>query len=187
MATATTKTPVILAGPDDWDEWIEIVQTTTRKADIWNLVNPSTAKEKLPKLEPPKRPTPDDVKETTTPVVNTPSDNSQTAPSTSTTAPTRFSQLTEDEKEQLRILQKDYEYERKKYDQRTDALNDLRVHIQSTVERTQLSYTFKCETPYDMLIKLKGRFAPTDRAREQDSIREWKKLQKAPKSQDIDK
>jgi hypothetical protein len=172
MATATTKTQVILAGPDDWDEWIEIVQTTTRKADIWNLVNPSTAKEKLPKLEPPKRPMPDDVKET----INTPSGSSQTTPSTSTVAPTKFSQLTEDEKEQLRILQKDYKYERKKYNQRTDALNDLRVHIQSTVERGQLSYTFKCENPYDMLVKLKERFAPTNRAREQESIREWKKL-----------
>ena len=104
----------------------------------------------------------------------------------STIRPTLYSALIEDQREQLRFLQREYEYNRKSYDQRRAALSDLELYIQRTIHPTKLSYTYKCDLAYQMLVNLKNRFAPTDEAREQELIQTWKKLQKGPKGQDVE-
>jgi hypothetical protein len=47
----------------------------------------------------------------------------------------------------------------------------LRSFIQKTIIRTYLTHTFDCETPYDMLVALKQRVAPTDQARKIELIK----------------
>jgi hypothetical protein len=44
-------------------------------------------------------------------------------------------------------------------------MSSLKTFIQETISRTFLSYTFKKESTYDVLVALKQRVAPTDRAR----------------------
>jgi len=150
MAEKTVS--VILTGQNDWDEWIEVVKTKAIAFDIWSLVNPDTTNP--PTLEEPQAPKPRSV-------------NPQK---------TIFSELDEDEKEQLRELQRERKRNLDKYDRRRQALASLRAHIQGTVARTNLSYTFNCETVHDMLVKLQKRFSPTDEAREREVIRRYQNL-----------
>jgi hypothetical protein len=56
----------------------------------------------------------------------------------------------------------------------------------SSISRTYLPYTLDCETPYDMLVELKQRIAPTDRAREAEMVNKYNKLKKAPKTHSLD-
>ena len=174
MSTSTTRSQVVLSSSEDWDKWIELIKTAALKAKVWTFVDPDTSKQQLPELVAPTRPSPGDVKESSTDS-NTP-EGTQTIGSI-----VKYSQLSEDEKQQLLLLQKDYEFDRKKFQQQEEALNDLRIRIQETVKRDYLSYTFKCNSAYDMLVKLKQRFAPLDNAQKRELIAEWKKLQKSPK------
>ena len=63
---------------------------------------------------------------------------------------------------------------------------NLQTKIQETVKQELLVYTFKCDTAYDMLVRLKNRLAPTDIACEQEVLLEWQKLQKPERGQDVD-
>ena len=38
---SVTSSQVILNGPKDWDDWLEIIRTTAIGADIWSLINPN--------------------------------------------------------------------------------------------------------------------------------------------------
>lgn len=67
----------------------------------------------------------------------------------------------------------DYAWEIERYDRQREALADLRMRIQETVHIDNLFYTFNCDTTYDMLSKLKARFAPTDREREQKVVAQF--------------
>jgi hypothetical protein len=81
-------------------------------------------------------------------------------------------QLNKNKQEELRMLQRDYEYNYKRFDNQEDALNNIYIYIQETVKRNFLTYTFKCDIAYKMLVNLKNRFAPSDTAREQELILE---------------
>ena len=91
-----------------------------------------------------------------------------------------YSNLTETEKQYLLYLQREFEHDRKKYEEKVKAMKELRVRIQETIKRDYLPYTYKCDTAHQMLVRLMGRFAPTDRARKQELVSEWRKLQEAP-------
>src|SRR5271156_4223279 len=58
--------------------------------------------------------------------------------------------------------------------------------IQETIFRAYLRYTFHCDSMYDMLVTLKRRVAPTDRARKIELINRYQKLKKAPHSQNLE-
>ena len=77
--TPVTTHTVVLASPNDWDEWIELIKRKANANQIWKYVDPSTAADKLPKLKEPIRAVPKDV-------------NSQK---------TKLSELDKDEKEEL--------------------------------------------------------------------------------------
>jgi len=154
MAEKTTA--VVLTSQKDWDEWIEVIKTSAIASDIWYLVNPDIANP--PTLEEPPAPKPIDI-------------NPQK---------TTFSALDEDEKEELRELQRERKRNLNRYDRRKQALAALRIRIQETVTRANLSYTFNCETVYDMLVKLQKRFSPTDEAREREIIQRYQKLKISP-------
>jgi hypothetical protein len=163
MTTVVTRSPVILGDSKDWNEWIELIKTAALRSDIWVYINPETPENRLPLRTRPVRPTSGDVHKTED---GNPSDT------------IKYSQLDENEKEQLKVLQRDYEYDRKRFDEQEDTLNEIRTRIQETIKRGFLTYAFKCDTAYKMLANHKNRFAPSDSTREQELVLGWRKLQK---------
>jgi hypothetical protein len=89
------RVAIILNGPNDWDEWIEVVKTKTMGSKIWDYVNPAIAKDQLSILERPSIPRPIDV-------------NPQKA---------TISVLDEDEKEELKLLRYNYKHRLATYKQ----------------------------------------------------------------------
>jgi hypothetical protein len=62
MTTSTeSKINLILDKPSDWTQWSFIIQDIAKTNEVWEYIDPSTKKDELPKLQPPKRPTPADV------------------------------------------------------------------------------------------------------------------------------
>ena len=64
--TSQQETPVatdtvILASPNNRDEWIEVIKRKATPNQIWKYVNPSTPAGELPKLEEPIRASPKDI------------------------------------------------------------------------------------------------------------------------------
>ena len=55
------KITIVLSSPNDWDEWIEIIKSKAIGGDVWDYMNPSTAKDTLPDLTRPTMPMPNDV------------------------------------------------------------------------------------------------------------------------------
>ena len=49
-STETTRTLVVLNGPRDWDEWLEVVKTKAIGGEIWEFVDPSLTTEQIPTL-----------------------------------------------------------------------------------------------------------------------------------------
>jgi hypothetical protein len=69
-----------------------------------------------------------------------------------------------------------------------EALAKLRAKIQSIIHRDNFIYTQDCEIVWDMILNLRRRFAPLDKAREQDVLTAWKKAIKKPiKGTEIEK
>ena len=54
-------TTIILTGPNDWDEWLEVVKTKAEAGKVWDFVNPAVLKEELRVLTRPKVPKAPDV------------------------------------------------------------------------------------------------------------------------------
>src|SRR6266702_6650356 len=139
--TPVTTHTVILASPNDWDEWIGIIKRKASANQIWKYVDPSTPEDELPKLEEPTRASPQDV-------------NSEK---------TKLSELDEDEKEELRMLRLDHRDNLKLYRKQQSALDTLCSQIQSSISRSYLVYTFKCNATYNVLVSLKKKIAPTNK------------------------
>jgi hypothetical protein len=68
---------------------------------------------------------------------------------------TKLDKLVKEEKEELHTLKSNYRDNLKLYRKQLSALNTLRSHILSSILRTYLVYTFKCDTTYDVLVALK--------------------------------
>ena len=114
------------------------------RGEIWSFVDPAIEKDKLPTLKQPDVPT----------------------AATVNSDKTKFSELSEDEKEELKLLQFTYKHSLTQYECQKTSLASLWSFIQETVSQTNLLYTFKQDMPYDMLITLKQCIVPIDEARE---------------------
>jgi len=77
---------------------------------------------------------------------------------------TKLDKLDKEEIEELRTLKSNYRDNVKVYRKQLSALNTLRSYILSSILRTYLVYTFKCDTTYDVLVALKQRIALSDYA-----------------------
>ena len=179
MVDSEVKRLVILKGPENWDKWIELIKTASTKGDIWEYVNPDSldmlesdtqteapsGRTVLKKLVEPIRPTPSLIAED---------------------EGVKYSDLDDDQREQLRVAQTDYTYDLRKFDLKKTALGEIRVKIQETIHEDLLEYTFRKDSAYDMLVALKDRCAPTDDIRERELIATWKTLQTYQKGTDID-
>ena len=48
------RVTVILNGPNNWEEWLEIIKSKAREHDIWGFMNPATLEADVPNLEVPE-------------------------------------------------------------------------------------------------------------------------------------
>jgi hypothetical protein len=60
-------------------------------------------------------------------------------------------------------------------------------HIQETVFTTYISWTYDCDTVYDMLIVLQKRLKPKKDVRQRELIKKLIKLRDNPKIQQMNK
>ena len=156
-------TSIILTGPNDWDEWLEVVKTKAEAGKVWKYVDPSKPKDEET-LTRPEVPKAKDVN-----------------PAKST-----ISELTPDELDELKLLRYDFKHQLQIYERQDAALSTLKSFIQETISQTFLPYTFKKESTYDVLVALWQRVAPTDRAKKLELTQRYAKLKKAPKSHNIE-
>jgi len=120
---------VILKTSSDWRKWIEVIKSSAIGQKIWDYIDPETSLEKLPKLEEPLFPEPHDVQDSAM----------------------RYSELTDDSKEQYRDLKRLYNRQISLYDQKVQSIGSIRTTIQESISEAILEYTFDCDTPYKML------------------------------------
>jgi hypothetical protein len=122
--TDTSKTIIILKTPEDWDAWIQTIKTAAMKKRIWDYINPDLPRTNNPAtmlvitqtvqtLLEPVRPTHITVK----PTANA------------------YSDLSEDEKYYLRILNDDYTRLIKSYDEKEKAIGEIREVIQEHIKK----------------------------------------------------
>jgi hypothetical protein len=160
MATSQ-RIAITLNGPEDWDEWIEVVKSQAMAGKVWDYLDPS--KDEVPTLTEPKLPTPRDV-------------NAQRQ---------TYGDLTQEEREGYRVLRQDYKW-KELYDKQDNAPFSLRTSIQSSISPSYLHYTFGTSTAREMILALQKRLKPTDQLRELDLSAKYNKLKKTPKAQGLD-
>ena len=166
MASATPnvlKSSVILEKSTDWHEWMIVINLKAESGEVKELINPELTTEPAP-LREPDRPKPSDIKQGVT----------------STT------ELSSDEREEFRFRRDDYKIELAKYRRQREALNSIKDFIVTSVARQHLSYLREKTTVYQMLVALKKRIAPTDRARKMELVRKYREIQRGPVNQQID-
>ena len=125
---------IILASPNDWDEWIKVIKLKANNNRLWEYVNLLIPKTKLLKLKEPVRALPKDA-------------NSR--------GKTKLAELDKEEKEELSTLKADYRDNIKPYRKQLLALNILCRYILSSILRTYLIYIFKYTTTYNILVSFK--------------------------------
>ncbi len=165
--TSVTSSQVILNGPKDWDNWLEIIRTTAIGADIWSLINPNIGTPVV--LIQPQWPEPSDVH-----------------PPDAGDALTAYSTLSADEKEQLRTLQARFSQLSKKYDRKLQALGDVRKEILKSIKRDYISHTHHCDSVHDILVTLKDAIAPSDKIRVRELTDDYLSVCKPPTAQNVD-
>lgn len=184
--------PIILLGPQNWEPWLESKKSEARQYKIWKYVDPSIERELLPVLTPPVKPTIESVRSSTQPSGNTQSlsqssrDPSET-PSTITSTSGQLlyeAQRVEDQKALDREY-KEWEWEMKDYRKQDEALLALCKNIQETVRQEYMVYTYRCETPYDMLSRLQQKVAPSDNHRKRELTEKWLALHKPKKGIEV--
>ncbi len=177
------KLSVVLALDNDWKDWIEIIQTISRREGIWDYVNPYKTKIEIETLHLREPLQPHFLNE------YTPIQYSLESASSSTAIPGNpiRRSLNDYEKDELQAYRREKERLARKFEDQKKAMEDLRGTIQQSIDRTLLPYTYECENPYDMLVKLKRRFAPTDFAQQEDLLEKWRQLQTLGKRVDVEK
>jgi hypothetical protein len=98
----------------------------------------------------------------------------------------RFSDLSEDEKEEYHRLIRNYQRDLARFERKQSALLSLRIQIQQSVSRQNLPFTFECDTVYQMLVNLKKRLSPTNETRERELIIRYHRAKRAPRDHNID-
>jgi hypothetical protein len=156
-----SKINLILKKFDDWDEWIMIVKTMTKRDDVERYVN-------LIKIEFAEF-----------------IELDLSIFFTIKLDATNSTDLSIDEQRDLAILREDYKKRMRKYRKRIDVLKNLNIFILTSVDRFNLIYLRDQKTIHQKLSALKKRFASTNRVRKLEIARKYKNLQKALKHQQM--
>ena len=80
------------------------------------------------------------------------------------------------------MLQLEHRDNLKLYKKQLSALDTLCSQIQSSILCSYLVYTFKCNTTYNILVLLKKRVTPTNKAQKMHLITQYAKLKKTLKN-----
>ena len=159
----TQKASIILNTQEDWREWINVMKRLAKPDDVWQYMNPDIKQSRLPQLEPPVFPTWREIKSTAT----------------------SYSNLSVDEREAYRDLKTVYHADLKRYEAKSKALSQMEAEIQCSISRTNCRYTLECDNAYEMMIALKMRLQPTNRAREREIEAKIHEIKKGPGSTDV--
>jgi hypothetical protein len=174
MSNTTSQSSVILHTEKDWDSWIELIKSAALKFELWEYINPYTAKDKVPVLSEPEQPSPTSIRGTATPA------EQREGSSSLTISEIRFSDLNASEQTQLQMLQSIYLHQLRKHERRVEAMGEVRNKVQNTIHKDNFGYTRDCNTVWEMVYNLKERFAPNDKARERDVLGDWIQATKKP-------
>ena len=155
MTTTTeSKINVILDKPSDWLQWFFIIQDIAKTNEVWEYIDPATKKDDLPKLEPPKRPTPKDILPTATSIAQL--DQHQLI---------AYNQLYAEYKDDLRIHQK-----------QKQAINGISTYIVRSISVAYLPLIDGLDTVHERLRALKNALAPTTSGRKHDVLNQYTAL-----------
>jgi len=177
--STTTPFNIILDDDKDWLPWLEIIKSVAIENDLWDHINPSVSPERLKKLVDPIEPTPASVKsiQPATPAVSVTSDHGITqqtqAATPATISEVKFSDLSTAEQAQLQMQQQLHLHKLRLHEEKVKAMGKLRTRIQQTIAKRHFQYTRRCTYAWEMMRNLKNRFAPTDKAREQEVSNAW--------------
>jgi hypothetical protein len=160
MSSTVRTINCILNGPGDWDEWFDTIQTAVKVVDIWPLINPDTRKDLRPALIEPIYPVPNDVK----------------------TAAQQLKELEAVEQEELQVRRRFWSQQHAKWERQKEALSQMELRIRESIAKSHLSYTRKCEGPYEILVKLRDCFKLLDDTQKEETIAKYLQLQKPPKN-----
>jgi hypothetical protein len=94
--------------------------------------------------------------------------------------------LSEDEVKRLQQLQSTVKPQRKEFELKEKALNELEKHIQQTVSTTYMSWTDDCDTVYEMSVALQKRLKHKKDVRRRELIHKLINLRDHPKSRQVD-
>ena len=160
-----SKINLILDKPSDWIQWFFIIQDTAKTNRVWQYIDPSKKKDELPKLEPPRRPTPADVLPAATSIAQL--DQTQL---------TAYNQIYAEYKDDLRIHQK-----------REQAISDVSNYIVRSTSAAYLPLIDGLDTVHERLQALKTALAPTTSGRKHDVLNQYTALKAYNKKQSIEK
>jgi hypothetical protein len=163
--TSESKVNLILSQPSDWTQWFFIIQDTAKTNEVWKYIDPSKKKDKLPTLEPPKRPTAADVRPMATSLTQLEQDQFAI-----------YNQLYTEYKDDLRIYQK-----------QKQAINDISNYIVRTTSVAYLPLIDDLDTVYKRLKALKKALAPTTSGRKHDVLIQYTALKAYNTTQSINK
>ena len=159
--TSTIKTVnCVLNGPGDWDEWLDTIQTAAKVANIWRYINPETQGNARPTLVEPVYPVPSEIKENAV----------------------QLQDLEPIEREELQARRRLWYQTHAKWERQQEALSQMESRIRESIAKSFLSYTRRCDNAYEMLVKLKDRFKPTNDNRKEEVIAKYFQLQRSPKN-----
>jgi hypothetical protein len=100
---------------------------------------------------------------------------------------TTFAKLNISEKEEWQYINCQYTEQNDEYKCKKRALSKLVRRIQDTTDKRGISYIVQCDTPYQMLRKLKSKYCTTEETREIELAAKFRRhLYSIPKSGSID-
>lgn len=164
VQTPIAGSAVVLTGTVDYDDWYTVIQAMARGEEIWDYVNPETASDLRPKVEPPVEPKVTDVDPNAVSL--------------------RY--MTASQREEYMLLYQIYLREDDQYRVLKKALAKFPAKIIKGLSSSILSHIRGCTTAYDILVRLQSRFEPTDKVRKQYAVlKRYRKLLKAPEPENI--
>lgn len=149
---------VILNDPRDWRIWYDSIKTTAREYGILEHVDVD-APQPTP-LQRPVFPCVQDVNRVATSVT----------------------QLKSEEYNELQYLERRYKDQVEIWKKKKRALVAIQEYINSSVSSKLREFVVDVESVYARVAELKSRVAPTDAARRQELIRQYRNLLKPPRS-----
>ncbi|KIW15555.1 hypothetical protein PV08_05603 [Exophiala spinifera] len=154
----TKPITITLSKSSDWDNWFLAIKVYAKQQGIWEYVDPEV-------LDPPvlKYPSIPDIYDA----------NSGAVPSGT---------LDERQKLSIRFVERQWEHDCKKYEEKTKAIKALGSQIIGSLLIDLMQFLEGDHSPHVILLRLKRRFAPVERSRELDILTRWKNISKTPKT-----